>query len=452
MSSIEKVSKIDRNLLEEDHYFESLLAEAGRLGLLTTQALEHIQLDCLALLAKRTQRYNGGDSSSIPIEKAQDILTGILFTLGMQLKSYPSPDDAVAALGQVGIEPLYQLGRKRIDKLVTHTKLLHRALIPKLTETENEFYRSTAIDGIRGFFKLYSPDFSPQEIHITADYPVYNKTKRLAGIEFMKQYVEQLYYEALFCANFDAQDIHHLLLGYDLRYESLLFNLYEPVLAAALGAVLADTNVHRLEITPATQNYLHSMFFQKSQTELEQLLSNALSQLSLKFSFSDGLQQYVNQSLPLLAANIQTAIQANLFHQIFPIKYDADDRPVLTVSYGEKMDNALYRKVLEEFDSCESMADKLSVIGQHIHSLADLNDLLLDAMLSAQEMGAILSNLTLPEVAALMKQYSTQQEMSFTELREPEKLLCKCLQEFTAALPLQQQVLLQQAIAHMELQ
>lgn len=446
MGHLEIISKIKREALSGEHYFQSILEEAYGAQLLSESELEKIQFDCLTLLAKKTHAFNGGESSSIPAEKAQGILASILFTMGVSLKVYSNPDDAVSALQSMGAEAICAEGRKRIDRLVEQAKAYHKALVRHLLQIKNAFYSATVVEGISGFFKLYDASFSAQEIHITADYPVYNKAPRLLGIEFIIQYLKQLSCENLFCTHFAQEDIHHLLCGYDEQYENLLLNIYEPVLAAALGCILAGAPANSLEITPQMQSFLQQYFAGKKRSEIVKALDAPLATIAKSLSFSDSLLNYVQQSLPQLAATIENAAQTGRLARVFIATAYPQDNPRLTISYGKKMDDELYREVLERFMSSASMPDKISIIKNHIHSLADMEDLLLDAMPSAEEITIILKSLSPAEIVALMKKYGPAYEMSFAELRDCEKTLCDGLYGFVASLPSEQQALLERAV------
>lgn len=80
------------------------------------------------------------------------------------------------------------------------------------------------MDGIKGLIKLDYPVFAAQEIHIITDYPFHHPMEMLLGIEFIQQYLECIYYENLFCAQFPAEYMRHLLYRYDEHYDQLLFN------------------------------------------------------------------------------------------------------------------------------------------------------------------------------------------------------------------------------------
>nr|WP_251387975.1 DUF6179 domain-containing protein [Mediterraneibacter agrestimuris] len=89
---------IKKELLSPKYYFQSLIEQARFCGLLSDRDLSVIQTDLLLILAEQTDKWNRGESSSIPIEKAQDIMTSILFVIGIQLKSYQTPEQAVDML------------------------------------------------------------------------------------------------------------------------------------------------------------------------------------------------------------------------------------------------------------------------------------------------------------------------------------------------------------------
>lgn len=447
MRDVEKISRIKGETLSSEHYFQSLLEQAYMAGMLSDIQLEKIQFDCLSLLAKQTERYNSGDSSSIRVEAAQNLLASIMFTIGVWLKAYPNPDEAVAAVQKDGIYALYQNGRERIDQLIKSTKMLHSSIIGNLVQTENVFYRSTIVDGIKGFFKRYYPEFEAQEIHITADYPVHHQMERLLGIEFIQKYLECINYENLFCAQFTAEDVHHLLCGYDEHYEQLLFNIYEPVLSAAIGCILSGRDVHRLEMTPSSIKILGDLFRGKTRTEIVEILIKAVGQLSALMELTEPLKRYISGSLPQIATAIENAVLLQTLDRVFILPKYPENNTKFIFSFGEKMDDEKYRKILEEIMQCRYLADKKALIKSEIHSLADLEDILLDAELNEEETLSILSELNPAEIAALVKKHPMPSALDRYGLRESQIALCECLQKFLAALPLEQQDLMKQAVA-----
>ncbi|HCC36042.1 MAG TPA: hypothetical protein DEQ02_10630 [Ruminococcaceae bacterium] len=449
-NGLDKIRVIERAELSEENYFKSLLAQAHSKDLLGDDDIERLQYECLTLLAYKTERYNSGDSSSIRVEKAVSIMDSNLFTIGLWLKTYKDPDYAAAVLRKASINDLYQKGRKRIDELVSVTKAVHKKLLGELIQTQNEFYRLTIEDGINGFFKLYYADFAAQEIHISADYPEYNPIPKFEGIEFMNAYVNALYFENEFCRNFSAEDIHHLLCGYAEDYRSLLINIYELVLTAALGCTIAGTDTRRLDINDTGKEYLRHIFSIMPYSEIVITIRQAAKELTCRFRCQSGLARYIQNSLPLIAGKIETAAREHTLDRIFFTPDFPENKPKIIFSYGEKMDDEQYRKIINEIAQCRVSQDKIAIIKQHIHSLADLEDILLDADLTTGETASVLSVLNLAEIAALLKRYPLMPQIDMIDLREEEQLLRKNLYSFIRRLSQEQQKAIVKASAAIE--
>ncbi len=438
-SNLDKTRVIEVSKLDSEHYFQSLLEQAYNKGVMSNGDIERLQCDCLNLLAYKSERYNAGDSGSIRIEKAQDIMKSILFTISLWLKTYPNPDDAVTALQHKPINEIYEQGRKRIDIMLASAKEIHAKLLRQLVETPNVFYSSTIDDEIKRFFKLYYPDFAAHEIHITAAYQTFNPMLKLAGIEFIHSYLNNLYYENLFCSYFAENDIHHLLCGFWEDYERYLINIYEPVLLGALGCAIIGTDLRHLDITEYGEMNLCRQFADMTQDEIAVILQNAADEIIRIFDCSKGLVRYLQDSLPLVITKVQTASQKQTLNRVFVLPSFPENKPQVIVSFGNKMDDERYREIIEEIRQCRFTADKVGIINEHIHSLADLEDVFLDADLTEEETGLILQKLSLSEIAALSKQYMSIADIDAFELRPQEQLFRKYLLNFIAALPQKQQ-------------
>ncbi len=450
MKDIKKFNKIRLEALSSELYFQSLLEQAYESSMLTDIQLEKIQLDCLSLLARQTQRYNSGDSSSIQIEEAQNLLASIMFTIGIWLKTYSNPDEAVEAVLNESINDLYKKGLERIERLSKSTKTLHSLITSNLLQTKNVYYESTIVDGIKGFFKLYYSEFSAQEIHITADYPAYNQKEKLLGIEFIHKYLECIYYENLFCAKFSAEDIHYLLCGYDENYEQQLFNIYEQVLITAIGCVLSDGNVHRLEITPSSIKILIDLFSGKTKNEIVKVLKKAVEQLDMQMELTIPLKKYISDSLSQIAGEIEKAVELKTLNNLFIKPRYPENNSKITFNFGDKMDNENYRKILEEIMQCRYLTDKKAIINNQVHSLADLEDVLQDAELSEEEILSILTDLKPAEIVALLKKHPMQSVLEPYELSESQIVLSHSLQRFLELLPAKQQDMMRQAVAMLD--
>lgn len=317
MESIEKIGRIDPSLLSGEHYLSSLLQQAYAQALLTGQQAEAVQMDCLTILAHQIQLYTGADSSSVRAEEAEGILESVLFTVGICLKEYNDPDDAAEALLREGAQALFVRGRARIDRLLKTTRLLHAQIARHLLETPNVFYRSTLVDGVAGFWRMYRPDFAAQDSHITLDYPLLCPVSDLVGIELIRGCLERFDCENQFCLCFSAKAIHRLMCGLPVDYRQLPLNLCEPVLTAALGCVLSGKSIRPLSLTAGDLAGLKKRFGQSGRGEILPVLQEALEQVKASLALTGRVARYLAAALPGIAVSVETAMQTNAPSQVF---------------------------------------------------------------------------------------------------------------------------------------
>ena len=226
MNEIEVISKIKREKLDERNYFNSLIESAYEEQMLSEDDIVNIQIQILQLLDEIVYKYNGLDSSSIRKEILEDISNSNNYTIGVYLKTFRNPDEALKEIKDKGVKKVYQEGRKKIDRMLNIIRLMYIKVKQNKLNIENDTYNDTIIGGIQGFLKIYNPDFKAQDMKITADYPLYNNLiGKLDGVEFIKEYLNSLYLENLFCMNFSEEKIKYLLYGYSHDYQELIINI-----------------------------------------------------------------------------------------------------------------------------------------------------------------------------------------------------------------------------------
>ena len=310
--NIEKYSLIQPEELDTSDYFSSLIAAAEEKALLSPAQLKAVQQDTLELLSYVTRRFTGFDSSSVTVDKAQSLLESALFTVGVQLKTYPAPDDALQAVLHSGMLSLYREGRRRIDELLARSHAYQSAILENLFPTANRFYAETLIGGISGFFKLYRPDYAAQEMHITADYPTLVQMPALRGIEFIARYLRQLSLENAFLNLFDPALADRLLRAHAPSYAQIPLSLCQPVLCAALGCELTGRDPRELHLSLEDIGALAERFAAMDRSESEAELRRALALLSIDLELPRQLSAYLRAALPQTAVLIKSTAPASM--------------------------------------------------------------------------------------------------------------------------------------------
>ena len=266
------------------------------------------RLQLIELLAQKCDEWTRGESSSLPAEKAQDILTSILYVISLARKE---PQDTIS------VSELFERGLVCVQKKLFSCHMLQRRILKNLFNTPNVFYRSTIEGGINGFFKLYSPQFSAHEIHITADYPVCQGRPVMEGVEFIEEYLSRIDAENAFCNLFDPVLVHRLLLGLSPDYTQLPVNIFEPVLLSALGLITVGRLPADLGLTPYDILLLEDTFEGKTKEQIESALCTALNRLKTYLDVPERSIAYAAACLPALAANIANATEHNALDKFF---------------------------------------------------------------------------------------------------------------------------------------
>ncbi|MFT8361964.1 MAG: DUF6179 domain-containing protein [Sporolactobacillus sp.] len=427
MTNPERHCVINSRQLSSDNYFQSLLEKAYAQGVLATRALEKMQMDCLDLLAQHVEAFQKGRSSSIPVEGAEHIMHSIFFTLGIAAKHYPYPDDAVIALQSRGVRALFNDGLKRTKRLVQSTRLLHATIVAHLIHSDNQFYTSTVVDGIHGFFKLYDPVFAAQDIHITADYPVFQPFEKLSGIEFIHKYLTCIYYENCFCGYFSDEAIHELLCGYSADYHTLLMNLYGPVLTSAIGCKLTGRPPRQLNLNADAVGLIGKRLEQESRTDIQALLEATVAELARDMRLPAALTGYLRRSCESLSVSVELAVKTGTLDHVFLIPVHGVYKPETQVVSLVKMDDANYRRVVQSLNQSRSTNGRIKMLRQEIHAFDDLVDLLLDVEWTEDEMLLVLAALAPAEQAALTRLYAAPLSRHEAELRSGEQRLRRSL-------------------------
>ncbi len=446
MEALDIRHPIKEEMLNPKYYFQSLIEQACHCGLLSEKELSAVQTDLLLILAEQTDKWSKGESSSIPTEKAQDIMTSILFVIGIQLKSYQTPEQAVEMLKSEPLKTLFENGLKLVRRKTAISRSLQKKILEHLLDTPNVYYRSTIADGINGFFKLYRPQFAAHEIHITADYPILAGRPELDGIEFIEQYLRCVEAENAFCICFKSQDIHHLLCGLTHDYRSVPLNIFEPVLLSALGLVMQNRNPQNLNLDEDDISVLYQQFSCQTEKEIQDCLKKALSYLHKEMDLSHISMRYASLCIPKLAATILNAVKMETLDKVFLIPAYPEQEPQIILSYGDRMNDNAYQKLVERILQTDSSEEKIALILNEVHSFADLLDILSDAELYTDEFDLLINTLPLPVFAMLLSQYPNDDFLD----RESEQLLFAALQKRKQQLSMEEKKQIEQVISALQ--
>ena len=441
MTNLDRIRYIDPLALSGEAYFASLLQTAFDCGLFSDANIEDIQMQCIKLLAQKVQDFTGGGSSSVRVETAESIMKSNLYVLGLYLKTLPDADLAATELKTAAISDLYQKGRK-----IMHTKLgiarnIYRLAQKNRLTTPHVAYNATlGRNGLGRFFQAYNPDYSAHEIPAALDYPLANPITGLAGIEYIHKYLESIYLENEFCRHFAAENIEHLLYGFNQDFTDLPVNIFEQALTAAIGCVLANRNPLKLDITEAGIACLRQELTPEPRQSLASIIGQAAVDLLGELQASGtSLRNYIERSLPKIILAVELAVRNDSLGRVFFVPVNPKRKQKIEFISGVGMSDEEYRILISELMACRYSSDKLALIKQKVKSFGDFEDVLNDAQLDDEEIIAMLGVLGEVEIAALLRRHPEKPEVQAFELSAAEETIQLCLKKYLDQLPAGQQ-------------
>lgn len=302
-----KKSIIAANKLSGKHYFRSLVAEGKKIGLISDETIEKIGRESFVLLKTQTETLTDGKTTSIKSETAEKLISSVYYTVGLALKAEPSPEAAIEKINGESLTSIFKNGQKILLRKIDVCRLLFKRLEKSLFPTPNEFYRSTFIDGMNGFFKAYVPNLFADDKIVTADYPLYVGLPDLDGVEFIEKYLDYALCENAFLNCFSPNKVNALLSSLDENYKDIPLNIYGFIAIAALSSAVTEKLVRSLECDKKVFKDLINAELDEVIPALKKSGEIIVSELGL----SDSVRKYFINTLPELISSILRSNELN---------------------------------------------------------------------------------------------------------------------------------------------
>lgn len=185
---------------------------------------ERLQSRLLGLLAHQIRLYTHGESGSVRMETAQELLNSICYCLGV---SAEEPGRRGRELLQLDIAQEFLVGREAVRQKTAYGRKKWREVCDSLPSILNSYLLDT-LKEIGKFWKQYDMLFFAHQIPCSIDYPLSQPIPgALLGIDYVNAYLEQLEQEIRFLASIPADLLKGLLDRSGFDYQGLPLNLCE---------------------------------------------------------------------------------------------------------------------------------------------------------------------------------------------------------------------------------
>ncbi|MGG7142386.1 DUF6179 domain-containing protein [Clostridium nigeriense] len=383
--------------MADNNFYLELLKDSN-LANISNEDKEIIKIKLWTLLGKVTERYTMGDSSSVPVEIAEELLKSITFLLKKEMKNLKSNVDLFQC---ECLEGAWKDSWLTIENDITTGKDLLKEVIKTSTGIENISYKDT-VAGIEKGIKGYDYRFWAHEVPCSIDYQLSNPVDEdLKGIDFINEYLTRLLFENKFCNNFEKEKIIKILKSYCRDYKELLINIFEPVLTNVIGLELVEADIFELEMKSYEREILLYTFKKMTKEEIEEDIIKAANNICNKLKIvSDYENNYVKMTALNLLVRIEEGTKNNNLENIF-LSYKIEENEMEDIFLAnETMDDESLRKLIDEIRVCRFTKDKIAVIHKEVKSLDDLVEILNNCIWE-DEIEELVNNFSKDEIEAL---------------------------------------------------
>lgn len=398
---------IRRENLDLNQYTISLLKEAFRVGIVNKQMIDSFQAQIIFILKELIIRYTQGESTSVTVETAGKILNSIYYCIDAYTSSFNNPEDCITMLKEKNIKEIYEQGVKLIRLCVKETKLLYEKIEKEKLDIPLEIYNDTIDEALPDFFKKYEVVFNAHNTMSSMDYPLVFDNMNIRGIFYIKQYLEKLKIETLFCILFDKDDVLKILINYGkvycIDYIESPINLFEILINNSIFSVLLGNHADRLILSKFQYELLKEKFSNLDSSKIYFLVNEAIQKIIENLCIDQlDLIDYIQQYKTVFMPRILNAVENGNLNYIVITDYEENlQDSSVAFEEGDKMKDESFRFVVHKIMECVNTTDKINIITSNIHSLEDFIDVLKADCLFGDEFVAVFNILSDMELSIL---------------------------------------------------
>ncbi len=410
---------IEENALDQGFYFQSLLEEAVSKQLLTKEQVEKLQYSLLELMAKEVERFTNGESSSILIEKAQELLQSITYLIGIYLKTQSDIQTKLELLKKETMSVLFYRGLDEVGRMYKEAQMLLKKLQENNRDLKSIAYHDTLFQGLPDFFHDYNMEFGAHEIPGSIDYPLLIPVVDYHGIEMTSWYLRCLDIEDRIISCFTMDRVNLLIYSFDREAEHLLINICELVIINACGCILLGKDVLGLKILKAEITELQNRLSGLDRDTIKVLMEEVLTKLSEELALSNMEKRYLCEALAELTERLWNNCKLGTLEHFF-IPTDQKEEGMEELIDGLPMEDERLRELIQEINNLNSINDKAALIKERVRSMADLI-LILEDCFYTEEYPSLYRQLGEEELQLLKKSIRLEAGSIPMEEYEPER-------------------------------
>ncbi|MEM1483757.1 DUF6179 domain-containing protein [Oscillospiraceae bacterium PP1C4] len=370
--SIIGISLPDKENGHHSLHLASLMQKASHASLLTADVKERIQGDLLILLRNQINGITRGESSSVTVEVAEQLMDGIGYCIDLALSTESTKEESLTLLQTKSIAQLYQTGADLLQSYATACEALLARVRSTRIATVNEGYNIVLDTSFPLFLRQWKCSPYPHDFVVVTEYPLAVQNNQ-SGILGVHARLSALALENRFCARF-AGCLDELLDDYARQTRVPSENAYVNLFTIALQNLLLNRLLGRtgLTLTASETDALQAQLAPLTAEQREQMILGAAAFIIADCKFDNAkLDSYILKNTKQFADGINMT-GGRL--EAFGVVHSSDEETLYTD--GKRLENDVFTAIINEILLCDTAAEKIEVIKDELHSLVDLCDML----------------------------------------------------------------------------
>lgn len=298
--SSDRFALINRKNLNFNHYTQSLISEALRVGLLAMESVDDVQMQVmgrLELLIREQTRRLGHEVSE---EEAKALLDSIFYTVDTYLYGFHDPMYAITAIQSTSVDEMFSGGRRQLKSLLCESVALYVQAKHTSVPTECRLYEEALYTDIRTCLDDYDYLYAADRVACRIRYPLAKKRPPYQGVYYLRDYLRCLLTENRILTLFDSEEKALLFRSYAEMHkttvEELRDNLFAVMMHNALGAALLGKYTGILTLTDEEVGILYRKLQRRTTREIEAMTNEAVGSFLTDLHITD----------PVLSSYIRT--------------------------------------------------------------------------------------------------------------------------------------------------
>ncbi len=283
-------------------YTVTLLREAVRVGIIDEAKENMLRTKIFDGLAIVIDIYTEGKSTSIANDKANELLSSLLYNIDAYLISLKSHEKALAEIEEKTVKYLYDAGGVALKRVMADCSALLFANKKNRLPEGSAFYNKAIDEDIRSFTKAYNIRFGAHRNPVIPKYKTALAAKG-SGIVRLKRYLTNMLTENLFCRHYDSEEVRTVIAFEVMRAEDMesnVGNLYVPILRCALICQFLMPGIAHVLLSEDDVRTAEALLDEYTPEEMQKVLTGAFARLPQenreyhKKVFENELPQIIN--------------------------------------------------------------------------------------------------------------------------------------------------------------